>query len=101
MPVLPSLHMRQRPQAILNGTEHRSPFLMNSTSRPTSITSPVISCPSVWPGGAVVRPRTMCWSLPQILVDTTLRITPCSHRSEEHTSELQSLRHLVCRLLLV
>src|SRR5258705_2131370 len=25
---------------------------------------------------------------------------PCSARSEEHTSELQSLRHLVCRLLL-
>src|SRR5262245_64712750 len=24
----------------------------------------------------------------------------CLHRSEEHTSELQSLRHLVCRLLL-
>src|SRR5437899_1699046 len=24
----------------------------------------------------------------------------CNHRSEEHTSELQSLRHLVCRLLL-
>src|SRR5438045_8973757 len=24
----------------------------------------------------------------------------CSSRSEEHTSELQSLRHLVCRLLL-
>src|ERR1035441_4717466 len=24
----------------------------------------------------------------------------CSTRSEEHTSELQSLRHLVCRLLL-
>src|SRR5438045_5399867 len=24
----------------------------------------------------------------------------CSRRSEEHTSELQSLRHLVCRLLL-
>src|SRR6202051_305619 len=31
------------------------------------------------PGGAVVRPRTMCWSLPQMLVLTTLRITPCSH----------------------
>src|SRR5947199_4858523 len=34
------------------------------------------------------------------------RATPCSRdrsgarRSEEHTSELQSLRHLVCRLLL-
>src|ERR1035438_7241651 len=25
---------------------------------------------------------------------------PLMHRSEEHTSELQSLRHLVCRLLL-
>src|SRR5258705_4251405 len=25
---------------------------------------------------------------------------PGAHRSEEHTSELQSLRHLVCRLLL-
>src|SRR5437899_10176748 len=25
---------------------------------------------------------------------------PRFHRSEEHTSELQSLRHLVCRLLL-
>src|ERR1039458_9779925 len=25
---------------------------------------------------------------------------PAAHRSEEHTSELQSLRHLVCRLLL-
>src|SRR5205814_2541520 len=28
------------------------------------------------------------------------RITGSSQRSEEHTSELQSLRHLVCRLLL-
>src|SRR5258708_17049645 len=27
-------------------------------------------------------------------------ITPCSQRSEEHTSELQSPDHLVCRLLL-
>src|ERR1035438_10759146 len=26
--------------------------------------------------------------------------TPDDYRSEEHTSELQSLRHLVCRLLL-
>src|SRR5262245_35291933 len=29
-----------------------------------------------------------------------LRRTGLEHRSEEHTSELQSLRHLVCRLLL-
>src|SRR5262245_63754362 len=28
------------------------------------------------------------------------KVHPILHRSEEHTSELQSLRHLVCRLLL-
>src|SRR5436305_6724737 len=27
-------------------------------------------------------------------------VTPCANRSEEHTSELQSRPHLVCRLLL-
>ena len=26
--------------------------------------------------GAVVRPRTMCWSLPQMLVETIFRMTP-------------------------
>src|SRR5437899_10717911 len=33
---------------------------------------------------------------------TAIRATTlsCTGRSEEHTSELQSLRHLVCRLLL-
>src|SRR5262245_63375984 len=30
----------------------------------------------------------------------TLRDIRVAYRSEEHTSELQSLRHLVCRLLL-
>jgi hypothetical protein len=44
MPVWPSLQLRQRPQAMLKGTETRSPTLMNSTSRLASITSPVISC---------------------------------------------------------
>src|ERR1039458_10677085 len=29
-----------------------------------------------------------------------LKALACRYRSEEHTSELQSLRHLVCRLLL-
>src|SRR5205814_5188404 len=32
--------------------------------------------------------------------DSTKTIFVLSQRSEEHTSELQSLRHLVCRLLL-
>src|SRR2546429_6958335 len=31
---------------------------------------------------------------------TTLRGVVCANRSEEHTSELQSRLHLVCRLLL-
>src|SRR5262245_63775485 len=39
--------------------------------------------------------------LADILVrDYLMDPTPESVRSEEHTSELQSLRHLVCRLLL-
>ena len=52
-----------------------------SPARPVSTTSPVISWPSTSPGGAVVRPRTMCWSEPQMLVAMTLRITPwCTFR---------------------
>jgi hypothetical protein len=77
-PVLRSRQARQRPQAMLKGTETRSPLLMKSTSVPFSITSPVISWPSTMPLGAVVRPRTMCWSEPQMLVVTMRRITPCS-----------------------
>src|SRR5437899_4360455 len=34
------------------------------------------------------------------LTQTTLGVSRDDARSEEHTSELQSLRHLVCRLLL-
>src|SRR5437899_7681297 len=34
------------------------------------------------------------------VADVVLPMVYPSHRSEEHTSELQSLRHLVCRLLL-
>ena len=47
---------------------------MNSTPGPVSITSPVISWPRIRPSGAVVRPRTMCWSEPQMFVETILRI---------------------------
>src|SRR5215217_5199220 len=57
-PVLPSLQLRQRPHAMLKGTDTRSPSLMNSTPGPVSITSPVISCPRIRPSGAVVRQRT-------------------------------------------
>src|SRR5947208_7314393 len=40
------------------------------------------------------RPSPRCWSA------STRRRTAGSGRSEEHTSELQSPDHLVCRLLL-
>src|SRR5258705_7839869 len=36
----------------------------------------------------------------QCLAGATLALARGEARSEEHTSELQSLRHLVCRLLL-
>src|SRR5262245_62981117 len=36
---------------------------------------------------------------PNVRASIWKRLHP-GHRSEEHTSELQSLRHLVCRLLL-
>merc|ERR1719277_61108 len=44
------------------------------------MTSPVISWPrTMWPPGRDVLPRTMCWSLPQMFVLTTLRMTPWLH----------------------
>src|SRR5438874_3155913 len=38
--------------------------------------------------------------LPDNLIDLRPTVNPEAHRSEEHTSELQSRRELVCRLLL-
>src|SRR5471030_3479223 len=37
---------------------------------------------------------------PTPMIETSPGLSPALARSEEHTSELQSLRHLVCRLLL-
>src|SRR5262245_64566643 len=42
-----------------------------------------------------------CWYSGNIFPTASSRLmVPKNVRSEEHTSELQSLRHLVCRLLL-
>src|SRR5262245_64405074 len=51
------------------------------------------------PGRALRRPAdvTAPGAAPRPASELPTRIQP---RSEEHTSELQSLRHLVCRLLL-
>src|SRR5947199_6462355 len=48
------------------------------------------------PGGTPDRNCLEAWTLLAALARDTTTI----RRSEEHTSELQSLRHLVCRLLL-
>src|ERR1039458_10755484 len=44
--------------------------------------------------------RSTLAQLRELKLDGMARHKPRWHRSEEHTSELQSLRHLVCRLLL-
>src|SRR2546422_3146032 len=48
-----------------------------------------------------ISPRITCWcAWPRCNVGRRCWCTPLPARSEEHTSELQSRLHLVCRLLL-
>src|ERR1035441_10962110 len=65
-------------------------------------------------GSTMRRGRGLRWTASSASMSLDLRVVsavatprcapifsnPASNRSEEHTSELQSLRHLVCRLLL-
>src|SRR5258705_6592531 len=48
-----------------------------------------------------LRGKVEYTSLPAFLLPEPFTLPQLQQRSEEHTSELQSLRHLVCRLLLV
>src|SRR5207253_11235485 len=56
---------------------------------------------SFWNGGSQMGPISLTWN---VFGWPTLYIVDANgvirHRSEEHTSELQSRGHLVCRLLL-
>src|SRR2546425_7281772 len=54
------------------------------------------------PGGrkAIPRPKISGSSIPEIFGLGMAFLPPGRERSEEHTSELQSLAYLVCRLLL-
>src|SRR5205814_4285660 len=49
-----------------------------------------------------IVPSGPAWTVTSVFSDnlSSTNITGAAWRSEEHTSELQSLRHLVCRLLL-
>src|SRR5205814_10110267 len=51
-------------------------------------------------GGAAVENRQHLVALRRRQIEHDARGAGIERRSEEHTSELQSLRHLVCRLLL-
>src|SRR5205814_2569458 len=46
------------------------------------------------------EPNATCRRIPDTAGHKIVGVTRSAGRSEEHTSELQSLRHLVCRLLL-
>src|ERR1035438_4094849 len=59
--------------------------------------APTPTIPSRIPHDDSARVLAACRSIPAV---SPRPARPCSDRSEEHTSELQSLRHLVCRLLL-
>src|SRR5258708_21927672 len=82
------------------------PVAMSTSPRATNAPEPVEDPPGVWP-----QARGLCTG-PDMLVaappenekysqtDLPTISAPASSRSEEHTSELQSPDHLVCRLLL-
>src|SRR5438045_8394404 len=73
-----------------------TPFPYTSLFR-SSLSSPGMSRAAAIPGGCcTAQPPGIAAAHPGAWLAW---LTP--RRSEEHTSELQSLRHLVCRLLLV
>src|ERR1035441_4464804 len=63
-----------------------------------SLTTSRLNNRSVFQAGE--RPRNLQTSAKSRAPRLPLAVQPRHDRSEEHTSELQSLRHLVCRLLL-
>src|ERR1035438_10731750 len=67
------------------------PSMYNTTARAPSKTDSSSGHPPVTTTGSDTR---FCLRKP------ARSMHPALYRSEEHTSELQSLRHLVCRLLL-
>src|ERR1035438_4444893 len=50
--------------------------------------------------GLIVHRGQSCYVVMNLFPYNPGHVLICPYRSEEHTSELQSLRHLVCRLLL-
>src|SRR5258705_6521036 len=62
---------------------------------------PKLPCSPCAPGAPAPVPAVLVGHLHRRYCAAYIRVKVSNkHRSEEHTSELQSLRHLVCRLLL-
>src|SRR2546425_2538126 len=61
-----------------------------------------VSCGRTAPCGPPTKtdPSWTCWRQRSPRVPTKTQASTTANRSEEHTSELQSLAYLVCRLLL-
>src|SRR5690554_7349210 len=79
-------------------------FFFNDTATTEIYTLSLHDALPIYPGAKVMTLRSM--SRPkarsQVSASPVTRLSPCNSgwRSEEHTSELQSRPHLVCRLLL-
>src|SRR5687767_15519290 len=85
-------------------------FLIGLFAGLRSLTPPAAVAWAVYLGWLkLARPLSLIGSLPAVIILSLLAITELvfdklpntpNRRSEEHTSELQSLAYLVCRLLL-
>src|SRR6267378_7351355 len=82
-----------------------------SNSDPASLTSESVPVPDPGPGELLVQVRATAITADELTWPESWPVIPCHDvsgvvaatgpdRSEEHTSELQSRRDLVCRLLL-
>src|SRR5262245_65219039 len=71
-----------------------------SAPKVVPMASAVMAPPLGTAGGLSTRPFVARRAGTPIVSESAARAPTKSSRSEEHTSELQSLRHLVCRLLL-
>src|SRR5436853_5716219 len=75
-------------------------FFLNDTATTEIYTLSLHDALPIWSTPSSSRATTASRKTKPIPAPSASSSTPATTRSEEHTSELQSLRHLVCRLLL-
>src|SRR5690625_6486964 len=80
------------------GTPQLFEFLNHSTSSRSAVASAALLIVLIWVFGVVYSPRLN--ALAGSYISRLWLLCLICSRSEEHTSELQSRGHLVCRLLL-